>query len=88
MMQRRRNLIRVFTLARRCFTYKHVLSAPRDKQSPSTYSTKELNSSRRKTPKEKKIRRGECGCMIQKDLALGSGACTQEILQGKRQSEF
>jgi hypothetical protein len=43
MMRQRRNLIRVFTLAKRCFIYKHVLSGPRDKQGPSTYSTKELN---------------------------------------------
>jgi hypothetical protein len=28
MMQRRRNLIRVFTLAKECFIYKHVLSGP------------------------------------------------------------
>jgi hypothetical protein len=33
-MRRRRNLIRVFTLARRCFIYKHVLSGPRAKARP------------------------------------------------------
>jgi hypothetical protein len=34
MMRRRRNLIRVFTLARRFFIYKHVLSGPRAKARP------------------------------------------------------
>jgi hypothetical protein len=34
MMRRSKNLIRVFTLAKRCFIYKHVLSGPRDKQGP------------------------------------------------------
>jgi hypothetical protein len=34
MMRWRRNLIRVFTLARRCFIYKHVLSGPRAKARP------------------------------------------------------
>jgi hypothetical protein len=29
MMRRRRNLIRVFTLARRCLIYKHIFSGPR-----------------------------------------------------------
>jgi hypothetical protein len=34
MMRRRRNLIRVFTLDRGCFIYKHVLSGPRAKTRP------------------------------------------------------
>jgi hypothetical protein len=34
MMRRRRNLIRVFTLARRCFIYKQVLPGPRAKARP------------------------------------------------------
>jgi hypothetical protein len=32
MMRRRRNLIRVFILARGCFIYKHVLSGPHAKE--------------------------------------------------------
>jgi hypothetical protein len=34
MMRRRRNLIRVFTLAKRCFIYKHVLPGPCAKARP------------------------------------------------------
>jgi hypothetical protein len=45
MMRWRRNWIRVFTLTRRCFIYKHGLAGPRVKIRPvNIFYNKELNS--------------------------------------------
>jgi hypothetical protein len=56
MMRRRRNLIRVFILAKRCFIYKHVLSGPRTKARPVNifYNRVKFCTQQTIIPKEKK----------------------------------
>jgi hypothetical protein len=64
MMRRRRNWIRVFTLDRGCFIYKHVLSGPRVKTRPVNifYNRSQILHTADDNIKEQE--REDCGRMI------------------------
>jgi hypothetical protein len=66
MMRRRRNLIRVFTLAKDALFISMYYRAPVISKAHKTYFTKELNSAHKQmiNTKGEKIRRGVCGCTI------------------------
>jgi hypothetical protein len=66
MMRRRRNLIRVFTLAKGALFISKYYRAPVISKAHKTYFIKKLNSAHKQTISTKagKIRRGECGCTI------------------------
>jgi hypothetical protein len=66
MMRRRRNLIRVFILAKGALSISTYSRAPVISKAHKMYFTKELNSAHKQTINTKagKIRRGECGCTI------------------------